>query len=484
MRVCPAWQSAARKGRARAVQKAIGILVFLAIVGCAGVPRAAESALRQAQGAGAPPLAVSVAGNRLVNRHGTPIRLLGVNRSGTEFMCVGSFTPVFDSGYRPVEVSNTGGRFGIFDGPVNQKAVRALASWHINAVRISLNEDCWLGINGVANLTTATTFSRCNNPRILAAERPDANRKNVGENYRAAIVRFVNLLNHNGIYAILDLHWNAPAHFISCQQQPMADADHAVDFWTSVARRFRDDPAVIFDMYNEPHLDSLSTKCRGSGECIADRDPWHCWYYGCRIRTQLATDAAGNPVYRWWRTAGMRDLVKAVRAAGARQPIMLGGLSWAADLSEWQRYARRLHDTQLIAAFHSYCGQDSSDPAEAACRGTGTAQLGGASSPERRWRTIATLAARVPVVAGEFGEFDCRTTYTKPFMNWADSKGISYLAWSWIVASPSPLCGVFPALLAARKGDSFPFEASYYAARPNAYGAGLKEHLDALRREP
>jgi hypothetical protein len=466
------------------VQKTIGILMLLAAFACTAGLCAAGPVLRQARDAGSPALAVAVAGNRLIDQHGNPIRLLGVNRSGTEFMCVGSFTPVFDSSFRPVDVSNTGGRFGIFDGPVDRESVRALESWHVNAVRISLNEDCWLGINGVANLTTAATFSRCNTPQVLVAERPAANRKNVGENYRRAMISFVKLLNSRGIYTILDLHWNAPAGFISCQQQPMADADHAADFWRSVARRFRDDPAVLFDMYNEPHLDSLSQTCRGSGECINDRDPWHCWYYGCRIRTQLATDAAGNPVTRWWRTAGMRDLVKAVRDAGARQPIMLGGLSSAADLSEWQRYARRLHDAQLVAAFHSYCGQDSSDPGEAACRGTGTAQLDGASSPERQWSTVAALARRVPVVAGEFGEFDCRTTYTKPFMKWADSEGISYLAWSWIVANRPPLCGVMPALLAAGKGDVFPFDASYYAARPNVYGAGLKEHLAALRPAP
>ncbi|HZU88322.1 MAG TPA: cellulase family glycosylhydrolase [Stellaceae bacterium] len=456
------------------MRKAIAILACLAVLFCAAGP--ARS--------GSPPLAISVAGNRLVDRQGNPVRLLGVNRSGTEFMCVGTFTSVFDNRLHPVDVSDTGGRFGIFDGPVDRASIRALKGWHANAVRISLNEDCWLGINGVSALTIPTTFSRCNNPQTLAAERPSANRQNVGENYRKAIIRFVKLLNRYGIYAIVDLHWNAPARFISCQQQPMADKDHAIDFWRSVAGALRNDPAVIFDMYNEPHLNSLPRECRGDGECVDDRDPWHCWYYGCRIRTQLGTDAKGNPVIRWWRTAGMRDLVEAVRAAGARQPIMLGGLSWAADLSQWQRYARRLPDAQLAAGFHSYCGQDSTDPAEAACRGTGPAQLDGASSPERRWSTIAALALHVPVVAGEFGEFDCRTTYTEPFMKWADRQGISYLGWAWKVAGGRQLCGVFPALLAAGSNDAFPFDASYYAARPNAYGAGLKRHLEALRPGP
>jgi endoglucanase len=459
--------------------KTIIVLAALAFTASAAAPRAVAPAH-----AGPSLLALSVAGNRLVDRRGHPIRLLGVNRSGSEFMCVGAYTSVFDRSYRPVDVSDIGGRFAIFHGPVDQAAIRALKSWHVNAVRISLNEDCWLGINGVSALAAAAPFGRCNTAPILAAERPAANRRNVGENYRRAIIRFVKALNRQRIYAILDLHWNAPAGFISCQQQPMADADHAVDFWTSLAHRLRDDPAVIFDLYNEPHLDSLPPHCRGTGECRRDHDAWHCWYYGCWIRTQLGTDAAGNPVYRWWRTAGMRDLVAAVRKAGARQPIMLGGLSWAADLSQWYRYARRLHDAQLVAAFHSYCGQDSTDPVQAACRGAGQAQLDGPSSPEKRWDAIAALALRVPVVAGEFGEFDCRTTYTKPFMQWADSKGISYLAWAWVVVSRPQLCGAFPALLRAGDGDAFPFTASYDAARPTRYGAGLKEHLAALRPQP
>lgn len=56
-----------------------------------------------------------VSGNRMVNRLGQTVYLHGVSRSGTEYACV----------------ENT----GIFDGPSNAAFVRAMASWHINAVR-------------------------------------------------------------------------------------------------------------------------------------------------------------------------------------------------------------------------------------------------------------------------------------------------------------------------------------------------------------
>ena len=38
----------------------------------------------------------------------------------------------------------------VFDGPADSTSVQAMAAWHINAVRVPLNEDCWLGINGVS----------------------------------------------------------------------------------------------------------------------------------------------------------------------------------------------------------------------------------------------------------------------------------------------------------------------------------------------
>ncbi|HWX74639.1 MAG TPA: hypothetical protein VNZ05_04985, partial [Solirubrobacteraceae bacterium] len=72
---------------------------------------------------------VAVSGNHLVGASGQTIRLLGVDRSGAEYMCLGGSE--------------------IFDGPVTASAVAAMAAWHINAVRVPLNEDCWLGINGV-----------------------------------------------------------------------------------------------------------------------------------------------------------------------------------------------------------------------------------------------------------------------------------------------------------------------------------------------
>jgi hypothetical protein len=76
---------------------------------------------------------VAVNENHLVAAHGAQLRLLGVDRSGTEYMCLGGSE--------------------IFDGPASAESVQAMAAWHINAVRVPLNEDCWLGIDGISPQT-------------------------------------------------------------------------------------------------------------------------------------------------------------------------------------------------------------------------------------------------------------------------------------------------------------------------------------------
>jgi hypothetical protein len=310
-------------------------------------------------GCGGDPLVVRVDQNQLVDGHGRPVRLLGVNRSGAEYACIGRLD------------------FGFFAGPTDKPAIAAMKRWGIKAVRVPLNEDCWLGING-------------------APERYSSS------DYRTAIRDYVSRLNHAGLYAILDLHWNAPGRERARGQQPIADLDHAPAFWTSVARTFKDDTGVVFDLYNETHGVS-----------------WRCWRDGC-----------GQP--RGWRSAGMQTLVDAVRSSGARQPIIATGVRWGSDLSSWLEY--RPHDpaNQLAAGFHVY---DFSH-----------------CSSRRCWaRTLNPVARNVPVVATEVGQKVCSASLIDRFANWADSAGLSYLGWSW-----NPAGCAAPALI--RSWDGQPTE--------------------------
>ncbi len=321
--------------------------------------------------------------NHLVNGAGEVVRLLGVDRSGAEYECMYSSQ--------------------IFDGPSNGASAAAIAAWHANAVRVPLNEDCWLGING-------------------------AFKGAAGVAYRRAIERYVTVLEAHGLYVILDLHWAAPGSHPAESQWPMADTDHAPAFWRSVAATFRSNHGVVFDLFNEPYLTS-----------------WSCWESGC---STTYDDGGTNVTYQ---TAGMQQLVDAVRSTGARTPLMLGGLQWSSDESGWLAHEPSDPDHQIIVSFHTY---DGSYCNAASC-----------------WNaTIAPLAAHVPVVTGEFGESGCKDTYDLTYMPWADKHGISYLGWTWDSTGPPSnwSCSAGPSLIVSYKGT------------PTAYGVGLKRHLAEL----
>ncbi len=295
---------------------------------------------------------LSVRGNHLVSQRGNVVRLTGVNRSGAEYTCVGGQ--------------------GIWDGPTDtSEAVRAIASWHVNAVRIPLNEDCWLGINGVK-------------------------RAYGGARYRAAIAGYATRLERSGITPILNLHFSAPGASVARRQASMPDEDHSPAFWASVAAYFSRDHHVIFDLFNEPYPD-------GKRDTAA---AWRC-----------VRDGGTCPGVRF-RAAGMQQLVNVVRAAGATQPLMIAGPQYAGDVDRWLRYEPRDPLHQLIASVHIY------EPNFAPCdtRSCWNAQL-------------APVAARVPVVEGEIGSRNCTASSMTPLLNWSDAHGISYLAWAWNVAN-------------------------------------------------
>jgi hypothetical protein len=293
----------------------------------------------------------------------------------------------------------------IFDGPSSAASAAAIAAWHANAVRVPLNEDCWLGINGA----------------YAGAS---------GVAYRRAIERYVSVLVNRGLYVVLDLHWAAPGRHRATSQWPMADADHAPQFWRSVAQAFKANHGVLFDLFNEPYITS-----------------WACWEHGCTT----SYDDNGTTVS--YLTAGMQQLVNAVRSTGSAAPLMLGGLQWASDESGWRSHEPADPDHQLVVSFHTY-------------------NFSGCSTKTCWNSTIAPLAAHVPVVTGEFGESGCKDTYDLEYMPWADAHGISYLGWTWDSTGPPSRwnCSSGPALI------------TNYSGTPTDYGVALKRHLAKLAK--
>jgi hypothetical protein len=331
-----------------------------------------------------------VSGSRLVNARGEAVVLRGVDRSGTEYRCV--------QGH------------GIFAGPDGRGSVIAMKKWRINAVRLPLNEACW------------------------NAE-PYVSKADAGAKYRQAIKTYVHLLTTAGIMVILDLHWtdgrytgqsSGCASAEALCQKPMPDAAQSVPFWRSVALTFRSNRAVIFDLFNEPYPERALPTASAA---------WLCWLRG----------GAWCKPWISYPVAGMQTLLTTVRRTGARNIVMVAGLDYANDLSQWLRYEPRDPDHNLVASWHSYnfnsCAFRSCWAAE-----------------------VAPVAARVPVIASEIGERGCDESYLDRLMNWLDSESISYLAWSWTVG---PRCSTAPKLITS------------YAGTPTAYGAVYRAHLRA-----
>lgn len=339
-----------------------------------------------------PPLSIAVRGHHFVNQDGGTVILRGADTSGTEYACVSE-----DS---------------IFDGKTEASAasIAAMRSWGFNAARVELNESCWLGIQGV--------------------------RRNVsGTAYRHAIENYVDALNDAGMYVIIDMHFSSAGGIKKATGQlPMPDARYAPAFWASVARSFKRDPAVIFDLFNEPYPNNNTDSAAS----------WKC---------DLQGSAGGTCRGFSYRATGMQHLLNVVRNAGAANVVMAGGPQYAGDLDHWVQYAPVDHLGQLAASIHIYW-RNRSHPDYSPCyRST-------------CWRRVlAPLSAHVPIVVGEFGELDCGHTLYPPFLRFADRHAISYLAWAWFVGR----CASEPSLIK-----------SYKSGAPTAYGIGYRNHLRSL----
>jgi endoglucanase len=376
-----------------------GLLCACWLAAACGPAQSAQAGTSTRGRATARPVAVNgaaaglyVSGSGLFTAQGRPVVLRGVNRAGGEYACVNGQ--------------------GIWDGPMDQASVTAMKSWDVNAVRVPLNEACWNGES-----------------YVQAQYR--------GANYRRAVEAYVQLLNRNGIVAILDLHFTdglytgRHAHCKTTSeavcQKPMPDAAQAIPFWTSMAKTFKNNNAVIFDVFNE----AFPERVNGATKAEA----WRCWLRG------------GSCAGIDYPVAGMQSLVTAIRSTGARNVIIVGGLAYADDLTGWLRHAPRDPGHNLAVSWHNYNWN--------ACVTVSC------------WNSqVAPVIARIPVIAGEVGENGCADTYVGRLTRWLDAHSTSYLAWAWNASFP---CSAGPSLITSYGGSATP------------YGAGYRSHLRSLQ---
>jgi aryl-phospho-beta-D-glucosidase BglC (GH1 family) len=263
----------------------------------------------------------------------------------------------------------------------------AMADWHANVVRIALNQDFWL--------STAAVYDG---------------------NYAYAVDQAVKEAEAVGLDVILDLHWSDRGDLTVPQaggtfpnsmkyvpsdtagysvQQPMADAN-SVTFWSQVADKYKGDGHVIFELYNEPNGIS-----------------WDVWLNG---------GTTGG-----FQAAGMQQLYDAVRATGAENLVIAGGVNWAFDLSGVASHPIVGHN--IMYASHPYKNNDS----------------------QAQWPTaFGYLAAQniAPVIITEFGDNrsnTCTGDWDQALITYAAGANlqISWTAWAWFPGDPCQ----FPALI-------------------------------------
>ncbi|KQW42534.1 hypothetical protein ASC77_22930 [Nocardioides sp. Root1257] len=267
---------------------------------------------------------------------------------------------------------------------------KAIASWGANTVRLPLNQDCWLGTRG--------------------APVSDQFEERTAADYRASVHRFVTALNRQGLVVVLDLHSRKRIGQPEFGNVAMPDSE-SLSFWRSVAGEYHDNPSVMFDAFNEPYsrydaLDNL----------VFDLT-WECWRDG-GCAAPVEDDQTATNGLTTYTVQGMASVVREIRDAGAHQPVLLGGLDYANDLSGWLDHAP--DDDQLVASFHSYDFKK--------------------CASEKCWDSVlAPIADQVPVLTGELGADDPLDGYVTRYLAWADKHGIGSLFWVWADHPTDPM---------------------------------------------
>jgi endoglucanase len=331
-----------------AARRLVLVIVVIAGLGVAGaITASAEPTARAVGQVATASRGLHVVGNRLVDASGRRVRFHGVNRAGTEYACIQGW--------------------GIFDGPHDATSVRAIATWSVNFVRVPLNEDCWLGINGVKSAYS-------------------------GANYRRAVVDYVRLLHRFGLYAELSLIWAAPGSNRATYQSGGPDADHAVAFWRELARTFKSDRNVVLSPW---------------GETVVDAD--------CFLKGGVC-EATYGPSNAPYRIAGMQQAVTVMRRAGYAGVISIPGVNYANDLSKWLSHMPKDPRRQLIAEAHVYGKNTCSS---SSCLSATVAPVA---------RRVPVIFGET---GETYDASDCGTAHISTFLNWADAHGVGYAAWTW-----------------------------------------------------
>lgn len=206
------------------------------------------------------PPEIFAVGNRLQTKDGREVWLQGVN------VCSMEWTPKGENVLRSTLV--------------------AIDQWKSNVIRLPLKDKYWFG--------------------------QDPAQTDGGRAYRELVDAIITFAANRGSYVILDNHnYRAPR------------PEH-IPFWTDVATRYKNHPAVLFDLLNEPH--GVTWEIWRNGGFVSERPAG-------ADEDNFLTDEERVTAKLGFISPGMQKILETVRATGARNVIVAGALDYAYDLS-------------------------------------------------------------------------------------------------------------------------------------------------------
>lgn len=208
------------------------------------------------------------------------------------------------------------------------------------------------------------------------------------------------------LVVVLDLHEDTKCGAPLDQLSSKLPFPLSVSFWKAIATHFKDNPYVMFDVYNEPAI------VRHHGNALKQTDAdWKLWLHGGLINGQ--------------QYIGMQELVDTIRATGANQIIMVEGLSIGTSFNNIGN--NTINDPNIVYEVHMYFGSKRLTSSD--------------------WdRDFGFLTSRYPVYVGEWaflpykgsGAGDCSippnqaVQKVNEFLNYMAAHNVSWSAWSFM----------------------------------------------------
>ncbi len=288
--------------------------------------------------------ALRTAGNRIVSTAtGQPVLLRGVNRSGLEYA-------------EPDEQGFLSG------ASLSRAEIQFIVQeWRCNILRIPFNQGFVLhGRSGRS-----------------------------GEEYRQALDQIIYWASLYGAYTLLDLQWLDAERIYGGDRNfgaPLPNID-SIELWSTLARRYKAEPAVLYDVFNEPH------------DRLAD-DPY----------PLNKEDGATYPANKM--TVTMQEwqpwaqtLTAAIRNENPEALVFVGGTNWAYDLR-----GMPMDVENLVYSTHVYPNKGNN------------------------WAdAFGNLSKSVPVFVGEFGAGETQRDldFLQRLLSYMQELELGWTAWSW-----------------------------------------------------